>query len=143
MHRGRARVGRIFVITAILIGASVVGATPAHAACATIGGTNPITIYIGPLEDPVRIPGTPVLATLCVTASVEGDPQLQVDPDVTVELGSGCGFPCFVVAWDGVSTGPITVTVTVTVNDQTTTVQRTLPGDGYGAICINAGMPCP
>lgn len=143
MHRGRTRVGRTIVITAILMGATVVGATPAHAQCATIGGTNQITIHVGPLEDPLIIRETPPLATLCVTAGVDGDPHPQVDPDVTVEPGFGCGTPCFVVAWGGVSTGSVTVTVTVTVNGEATTFQRTLPGEGYGAICINAGMPCP
>jgi hypothetical protein len=143
MRRGRKRLRSILLITTMTTGGILVAAPPAHAVCGTVGGTNPITIHIGPLEDPIRIPGTPVLATLCVTASVEGDPNPQVDPDVTVEPGSGCGFPCFVVAWGGVSTGPVTVTVTATVNGEPVTVQRTLPGEGYGAICVNAGMPCP
>lgn len=143
MKRGRKKVAATLTITAILTAGMIATAAPAYALCGPIGGTNPITIQVGPLEDPIIIRGTSPVATYCVDASVEGDPNPQVDPDVTVEPGTGCGIPCFVVAWDGVSTSTVTVHVSVTVNGETTTFDRTFPGEGYGSICVNAGMPCP
>ena len=133
------------IAVALVAGATlVVPAPPTFAACATNPGTNPITIDPGPpLDDPIRpVPGAPGgLVGICV--DVAGDPAPQVGTNVTITPGSQCGIPCFVVAYDGVSTNSLTVTVTITVRGETASFPFTVPGGAYGSFCINAGMPCP
>lgn len=111
------------------------------AACAIYPGTNEIEIQIGDGAPFAFIPATPA-GVVGVCVDVEATPDPQIDPDVTVEIGEGCGTPCFVVAWDGISTGAITVHVTVIVDNDPTTFVHTIPGQGIGSFCINAGMPC-
>lgn len=132
-----------FALCAAAIGVAVcVPASPAQAACAIYPGTNEIEIQIGDGPGLARIPATPGgLVGVCVDVEAAPDPQIDTDP--TIEVGEGCGIPCFVVAWDGVSAGSITVRVTVIVNNQPTTVEHTIPAQAVGSFCINAGMPCP
>lgn len=140
--RGRKRAPEVALLTAVLGAGSLVAAPPAHAECVTYPGTNPIVITIGG-DGLARIPGTPAgLASVCVDVSFD-DPQPQVDTEPTVEHGTGCGTPCFVVAWDGVDVGPFSLAVTVTANGTTRTFTHSSPGGPTGHFCINAGMPCP
>lgn len=132
-----------FAVAALTCGIVFAGAPAASAACATYPGTNEIVIKVGSGDPLMSIAPTPSgLVGVCV--DVIGEPNPSVDPDVTVEVyPQGCGTPCFVLAWDGVSTGPVTVRVTVTVDKTTTTVERVVGGQGDGSFCINAGTPCP
>ncbi len=139
----RARSLRSLVCIAVLAsGAVAVGATPASAACASNPGTNPITVRPDPpLPDPgIVVPGIPRgIVTVC--ASVEGDPNPAVDTNPTVEVQPfGCGVPCFVVEWDGVTIQGVTVSGSV---DDSLAFQLPIPGGNYGGFCIDSGMACP
>ncbi|HEX2293689.1 MAG TPA: hypothetical protein VHN37_00070 [Actinomycetota bacterium] len=131
-------------VAAVALASGVVAVvpSPASAACAIYPGTNEITIRIGSGDPLMRIEPTPSgLVGLCV--EVSGTPTPTVDPDVTVDFPEGCSSPCFVIAWDGVSTAPVLVRVTVIVDNQPTTIERTLVGQEEGSFCINSGAPCP
>lgn len=137
------RIRTMLCVAALSVGGVLFQAAPASAACAVYPGTNEIRIWIGGGDPPTRgIPATPYgLVGICV--DVAGDPSPQVGTNLTVTPGENCGIPCLVVAYDGVSTNPVTITVTVIVNNVPTSVPVTLPGGAYGSFCINAGMPCP
>lgn len=115
--------------------------TQALASCAVWPGTNPITITPHPAINPVEVPGTDQgMVGFCV--SVEGSPDPQVDGEPHVDTPPGCGIPCFVVSWDGVTTSPFTITITVYRSGNPQSTELTVPG-GSTPICINAGTPCP
>lgn len=133
------------VVLGLALGGVVTQAGPAMAACASNPATNPITINhpFPQLAGPVVIPGIEGgMATVC--ADVTGNPSPQVDPDVTVDVQpTGCGTPCFVVEWDGVSTQAVTVSVSITSRSGELDFERTIPAGNHGSFCINAGQPCP
>jgi hypothetical protein len=135
----KKRTARLFVAGTFLAGAAVVVPAPnAWAACAMSPAVNPISI--GELELTPAV--APDIVGVC--AEVVGNADPEVGTDVTVEPGLGCGIPCFVVAWDGVTiTEPITISITVYVGGSATTVERTVPAGSSGQICLHAGMPCP
>ena len=129
--------GVVIVVGGVLLGA----AGPASAACVTNPTTNPITIDPGPpFEEPIVIPGVSEgIVAACV--EVEGNPDPQVDTNPTVDVVPfGCGAPCFVVEWDGVTTQPVTISGGV---GDAGAFQRTVPGRTVGELCVNAGQPCP
>lgn len=142
MKLGRSRSLRsVICVSALTLGAVMLGASPASAACGSTPGTNPITVKPEPpLADPgIVVPGVPGgLVTVC--ADVEGDPIPQVDFAPTVDVQpTGCGIPCFVVEWDGVTINA--VTVSGSVND--VGFERTVPAGSYGGFCVNSGQTCP
>lgn len=120
---------------------SIAAPTPALASCVVWPGTNEIVITWSDQIDigTVVIPGTPAgLVGICV--DVQGSPNPQVaDPYVDV---CGNGTPCFVVSWDGVSTDPVTVSVTIYVDGTPTTFGETIQATGAGKICIQSGTNC-
>lgn len=120
----------------------VVPAAPALADCAMYPGTNPVSVTVGG-EEVASVPGTGEGGNgICY--SITGNPDPEVDQDLTITPGVGCGIPCFVVAWGGVTTTPFTVHVTLFTAGYFTAVERTFGGDsGIGSFCINAGMACP
>jgi hypothetical protein len=129
---------------AVAAGVVVFGAAPAAATCATSPATNPITVD-PPVGDPIVVGGIPRgVVTACV--EVGGSPSPQVDTEPTVDVQpTGCGVPCFVVEWDGVTTQPVTVGTSGQVGDLLQWGPEPIPvlGGTTGDFCINAGTPCP
>lgn len=127
-------------VAAMAVGAVLAGATPASAACASNPTTNPITIDPGPpFREPIVIQGLSEIVTVC--GEVEGSPSPQVDTSPTVDVVPfGCGTPCFVVEWDGVTTSPMTVSGGA---GDAFAFQRAIPGGARGEFCVNSGQPCP
>ncbi len=137
----KKRIAAVCGVAAVATGLLVVQAPPALAACAIYPGTNAIIIEIGG-RPVLKIPATPEgLVGVCAEVETGGTPQ--VDSDVTVEVGESCGVPCFVVAWDGVTTGPVTVRLTVYSGGSGDPVEHTFPGENVGEFCFKAGMTCP
>jgi hypothetical protein len=146
MKLGRTRFFRSGVCVIVLVGGTIaLGAAPASAACGTSPGTNPIRVSPDPPLDPFGfvVPGIPE-GMVQVCAEVEGDPAPQVDTDPTVDVRpTGCGVPCFVVEWDGVTMQPFTITAYGGVGPTDFFHQRTVDGGNYGGFCLNAGQSCP
>ena len=138
---GRRFAGSI-VVLGLAIGGLVVQAGPALAACASSPGTNAIYINPGPPFRPIVIPGIPG-GTVTACAEVTGGGQIVVGRPTVQLQPIGCGVPCFVVAWDGVSNDAVTVSGTVSVGAHTYAFSQTIPAGSYGSFCIKAGMPCP
>lgn len=141
---------RLSGLTAVLTLAAtfvLMAPTPASAAplCATYPGTNEIRIEFGPPLDQffkdIVVPATPGgLVQVCYGGTGSIDPQTSPP---AADAPPGCGVPCFYVSWDGVSNGPVALTVSVTVGSISQSKTVTIPGGSKGGFCVNAGTPCP
>lgn len=143
--KARRRISSLLIVVALSLSLLITGASTSALAnaCAVYPGTDAITIELGPPLDgvitPISVPETPNgLVGVCVDATGNPNPTTLL-PEI-----NPCTSDCVLASWQGVTTDPVTVTVTTYVGGQASARSFTIPGGSKGSFCIKIGSAsCP